>query len=185
MSKPSIPEETIIKEVTEAIVLALGVEEEEVTLDASLIDDFGAESLDYLDIAFRLERRFDIRIPRQNMLDKATEEYGEDIFFKDGELTTEGAAFLRAAMPEAHDKINEGMTEEDIPALFTPRTWIRVVNTIISETPDTCPSCGSNDIGVFEETKFQCNQCKERVYPPTGDEVFAKHLPLIKKAALG
>ena len=179
MAKPSLPEALIIDEVKEAIVLALGVDEEDLDLDASLMDDFGAESLDYLDIAFRLERQFDIRIPRQNMMEKASEQYGEERFFNDGVFTEDGLSLLKLAMPEVEDKLVEGMTEEDIPAIITARTWIRIVDTILSELPETCPNCGSDDIVIFEEKKFQCNQCKERVYPASGDEVFMKHLPML------
>lgn len=179
-----IPNEVIVGKVKQSIVAALGVEEDEVTMDASLIDDLGAESLDFLDIAFRLEREFDIKIPRRNILDRAAEQYGEESFVKEGVLTKEGAALLRAAMPEADtSRIVEGLTEEDVSSLITPGTWVRIVDTILNETPDQCPHCHSESIAVFEQTRFVCEDCKERVYPPPGEEVFAKHLPLIKRAA--
>ncbi|MEE8382455.1 MAG: acyl carrier protein, partial [Thermodesulfobacteriota bacterium] len=57
-------EKTIYEKVKESVVEALGVDEEEVTPDAALFDDLGAESLDLLDIVFRLEKEFGIKIPR-------------------------------------------------------------------------------------------------------------------------
>jgi len=57
-------EKIIYEKVKESVVEALGVDEEEVTPDATLFDDLGAESLDLLDIVFRLEKEFGIKIPR-------------------------------------------------------------------------------------------------------------------------
>ena len=54
--------------VQDAFAVALGLEEDEVVPDARLIEDLGAESLDFLDIVFRLERSFNIKIPRGGIL---------------------------------------------------------------------------------------------------------------------
>jgi len=184
--REKIPKELILAKVKQSIVSALGIEEDEFTMDASLIDDLGAESLDFLDIAFRLEREFGIKIPKRNILERATEQYGEDLFVKEGVLTKDGAALLRTAMPEADAaRIKEGLTEEDVGSLFTPRTWVRLVETILQETPERCSNCGSDSITIQDQTKFICQDCKERVYPPPGEEVFMKYLPFIKEAALG
>ena len=56
--------EEIFSKVQEALVDALGVEDDEVQADATLQDDLGAESIDFLDIVFRLEKSFDIKIER-------------------------------------------------------------------------------------------------------------------------
>ena len=57
-------QEEIFDKVRETLVDALGVDDDEVTPEATLIEDLGAESIDFLDIVFRLERNFDIKIPR-------------------------------------------------------------------------------------------------------------------------
>ena len=54
----------ILEKVTETLVDALGVDDDEVTSEATLVDDLGAESIDFLDIVFRLEKNFSIKIPR-------------------------------------------------------------------------------------------------------------------------
>ena len=68
-----IDEKEILKKVQESIVEALGVDEEDATPGAVLFDDLGAESLDLLDIVFRLEKIFGIKVPRggiqQDLLD--------------------------------------------------------------------------------------------------------------------
>ncbi len=76
-----------------ALVESLGVDESEVTPEAKLTHDLGAESIDFLDIVFKLEKAFDIKMQR-------TELYPEDIlenaeYIKDGKLTSEGLVQLR------------------------------------------------------------------------------------------
>ena len=60
--------------VQDAFAAALGLEEDEIELDSKLIEDLGAESLDFLDIVYRLERAFDIKIPRGGIESSAQEE---------------------------------------------------------------------------------------------------------------
>ncbi len=82
-----------------ALVNALGVDEDEITPDATLVGDLGAESIDFLDIVFRLEKAFDIKVPRAEL-------FPEDIltsteYVKDGKVTAEGVAKLQERMPFA------------------------------------------------------------------------------------
>lgn len=87
----------IFKKVQTALVDALGVDEEEVTPQATLVGDLGAESIDFLDIVFKLEKAFTIEIPRKDLAP-------EDIltsaqFVQDGKVTPEGMAELKQRMP--------------------------------------------------------------------------------------
>ena len=82
-----------------ALVDALGVEEDEVTAEATLVGDLGAESIDFLDIVFRLEKMFGIEIPRAEL-------FPEDIltnaaFVEGGKVTETGVAELKKRMPFA------------------------------------------------------------------------------------
>ena len=91
--------EEIFEKIREELVDALGVDEEEVTPDATLVGDLGAESIDFLDIVFRLEKAFDIEMPRAEL-------FPEDIltnaeFVEDGKVTTTGVAELKKRMPFA------------------------------------------------------------------------------------
>jgi acyl carrier protein len=89
----------VFSKVHGALVEALGVDEEEVTPEARLVGDLGAESIDFLDIVFRLEKAFDIKIPRGEL-------FPEDIltnaqYVQNGRLTDEGLAQLEGRMPFA------------------------------------------------------------------------------------
>ena len=86
--------------VTKVLVHALGVEEDDVKPSATLQGDLGAESIDFLDITFRLEREFGIKIPSGELFpDQATPD--APAFTRDGRLTDEGLAALRSHMPYA------------------------------------------------------------------------------------
>jgi acyl carrier protein len=92
--------EEVFDKVRETLVDALGVDDDEVTSEATLIGDLGAESIDFLDIVFRLEKNFDIRIPRGELFPEnlASAESG---FVKDGVVTESGIAELKQRMPHA------------------------------------------------------------------------------------
>ena len=91
--------EEVLSKVQAALVEALGVEPDEVTDEARLVGDLGAESIDFLDIVFRLEKAFDIKIPRGELLP-------EDIltnaqYVENGRVTPEGLQQLENRMPFA------------------------------------------------------------------------------------
>jgi acyl carrier protein len=89
----------VFQKIQTALVDALGVDKEEVVADATLVGDLGAESIDFLDIVFRLEKAFGIEIPRAEL-------FPEDIltnaqFVRDGKVTAPGVAELKKRMPFA------------------------------------------------------------------------------------
>ena len=95
-----LSQDEIFEKVQEALVDALGVDDDEVNREATLVGDLGAESIDFLDIVFKLEKSFDINIER-------TELAPEDIFtngayVQDGVVTADGMAELKRRMPWAN-----------------------------------------------------------------------------------
>src|SRR6266404_724470 len=93
-------QEQIYSKVSATLVEALNVDEDEITPAATLIGDLGAESIDFLDIVFRLEREFGIKIPRGELFPESIFQ-GDPDFVQDGKLTEKGLAELRARMPYA------------------------------------------------------------------------------------
>ncbi|MBN2455498.1 MAG: acyl carrier protein [Sedimentisphaerales bacterium] len=89
--------EQIIKDVREVMVDALGVDEEEVTTNSTLMGDLGAESIDFLDIVFRLEKKFGIKIPREELF-PAESLMNNAEFIENGKLTQAGLAELKSKM---------------------------------------------------------------------------------------
>ncbi len=91
--------EEIFEKVQNALVDALGVDEEEVTSEATLVGDLGAESIDFLDIQFRLEKAFNIKIPQKELLPQDVLTNAQ--YVQDGRVTDAGLAELRKRMPWA------------------------------------------------------------------------------------
>jgi acyl carrier protein len=131
-------EKEIYEKVKESVVEALGVDEEEVTPNAVLFDDLGAESLDLLDIVFRLEKEFGIKIPRGGIqadtLSAEGENLKEEDLMVDGVLTPLGIQKLKEAMSEVDpSRITEGFRTDDIPTLFTVQTFVNIVKKLLED----------------------------------------------------
>ena len=88
----------IFGEVQEVLVDALGVDDDEITDKATLMGDLGAESIDFLDIVFRLEKAFGIKIPREELFPAETL-MNDPEFVNNGKLTEKGLAELRDKVP--------------------------------------------------------------------------------------
>ena len=110
----TVNRDEIFQEVQEVLVDALGVDNDEVTNDATLMGDLGAESIDFLDIVFRLEKAFDIKIPREELFPAENLMNNPD-FIKDGKLTGKGLSELREKMP--HTDISAFENDPDINKL--------------------------------------------------------------------
>src|ERR1043165_8834941 len=103
MSNVTISKEEInavFPKVADTMADALGCDKEQVKLDSSLINDLGAESIDFLDIVFRLERAFKVKIPRGKIVEEARGELTEAEFEKGGLVSESGLARLRIFLNE-------------------------------------------------------------------------------------
>src|SRR5438552_9737326 len=94
-------QDEIYTKVSATLVEALNVDEEEISPTATLQGDLGAESIDFLDIVFRLEREFGIKIPRGELFPESIFQ-GDPEFVQDGKITTKGLDELRKRMPFAN-----------------------------------------------------------------------------------
>jgi acyl carrier protein len=119
-------EQEVFEKVRETLVEALGVDDDEVTLEATLTGDLGAESIDFLDIVFRLEKSFDIKIPRGELFPDNILNNPE--FVQNGKLTEAGLAQLTERMP--HADLSEFKNDPDInkmAELFKVQTIVNYV----------------------------------------------------------
>jgi len=122
----ALSRDAITEKVREALVEALGVDEDEVVGTAKIGADLGAESIDYLDIVFRLEKAFNIKIPRCDLFPDnilSSEEYVQD-----NRLTEKGLAELKARMPHADlTQFEKNPNVQDIADLFTVDMIVRYI----------------------------------------------------------
>src|SRR5688500_2726618 len=93
-------QEEIYQKVSATLIEALNVDEEEIKPTSTLQGDLGAESIDFLDIVFRLEREFGIKIPRGELFPESIFQ-GDPDFVQNGRVTERGLAELRSRMPFA------------------------------------------------------------------------------------
>jgi len=115
----------ILQEVQEVLVDALSVDDEEVTTEATLMGDLGAESIDFLDIVFRLEKAFEIKIPREELFPAESLMNNSD-YIKNGKLTEKGLNELRSKMP--HTDLTTFESDPDINKLGDLFTVGAIVN---------------------------------------------------------
>ena len=121
----------IFSKVQEALVDALGVDDDEVKPDATLVGDLGAESIDFLDIVFRLEKAFNIKIPRDEL-------FPEDIltnadYVQDGKVTEAGMQKLKERMPFADlAEFEQNPNVQDFGNMLTVQDMCRYVGTKVA-----------------------------------------------------
>lgn len=121
----------VYQRVEEVLVEALGVEPEEVSKDATLTTDLGAESIDFLDIVFRLEKCFGIKVSKGEL-------FPDDILndpdiIDNGRVTAEGLEQLKRAMPHADfSGFEKDPSVSKVPDLFTVDTIVNYVETKLS-----------------------------------------------------
>jgi acyl carrier protein len=114
--------------VAETIADALGCEPEDVKLDVSLIEGLDAESIDFLDLVFRLERAFKVKIPRGKIVEDARGDLPEAEFEQKGMVTDKGLERLRAFLTEVPaDRFKAPLKVADVPRLFTAETFCKLV----------------------------------------------------------
>lgn len=120
--------ESVYPRVAKNVAEALARDPGEVRLESRLFADLEAESIDLLDIVFRLEREFDIQIPRGRIIEDARGDLPEAQFESHGVLTPAGLARLREYLSEVPaENFRPQMNLADVPSLFTVETMCKMV----------------------------------------------------------
>ena len=117
----------IFTQVQEVLVDALAVDDDEVSYESTLMGDLGAESIDFLDIVFRLEKAFEIKIPREELF-PAESLMNDAELVHNGKLTEKGLTMLREKMP--HTDLTKFEQDPDINKIADLFTVIAIVNYI-------------------------------------------------------
>src|SRR3990167_1991550 len=126
--------DSVYPKVREIIADVLVIDEEEISKNKRLIADLGAESIDFLDLVFQLEKEFGIKIPRGQLEKNARGSLAEDEFERGGVLTQKGMQVLKDYLnevPAEYFKVNLKVNE--IPMLFTVETFCKLVVSALNE----------------------------------------------------
>lgn len=134
--------DSVFPKVRAIVADVLMIEEEEVSIHSRLISELGAESIDFLDLVFQLEKQFKIKIPRGQIEKDARGALTTDQFEQKGVITVEGLERLKTYFSEMPaDAFKQAMKVNEIPSLFSVETFCKLV---IKETQKV-------DVGILEE----------------------------------
>jgi acyl carrier protein len=174
-----ISEEEVALKVREAVAASLDLSVDEVELSSSFFE-LGAESLDLLDMAFMLEKDFKIQFPRTDILERATNYFGEEALVENGLVTDLGRELLKKGMPELDPaKIKPGLKAIDVAKMITVESFVRITYRLLqvkAEFPRQCPKCGEQMKESDLMPEFECPNCGELVPLPSGDEILLQDL---------
>lgn len=182
MSQNLITETKVYEELKKAIVETLRVEEDAIKPETSLINDLGAESLDFLDINYRLEQAFGMKMARHFVLEHIEEMFGEgSALDENGRLTDKAIALLNIRFGEKMSGLRPGMDMDEVPALVTVQSIAQGVMDILNSRSDTCPKCGSSSWKSDDGVKITCSSCGEPAVYSNGDDLIRAWLQKVQE----
>ncbi len=122
----TMTQDEVFGKVQEVLEDALGVDEDEVKPDAKLVEDLGAESIDFLDIVFRLEKAFGIKIEQSELFPENV--LNDPNYVHDGKVTDQGMEELRKRLPHADlTEFEKSRDVEDFSNVFTVEAIVKFV----------------------------------------------------------
>lgn len=122
------------------LVEVLGVGAEKIQMESVLVTDLGAESIDLLDLTFRIEEIFKVRIEANEIEREAKKRLPDGVYEKDGFLTEEALAEIRRSVPELDaGKLVKGLRKTDIPALLTVAFFVHLIQRKLAADPEDVP----------------------------------------------
>jgi acyl carrier protein len=121
-------EKEIFEELKPLLVEVLGVPAEKIRADSVLVSELGAESIDLLDLSFRIEEKFHVRIEANEIEREARKRVPGGPYEKDGYLTEAALVEIRNSLPELDTgKLVSGLRKMDLPALLTVSFFVRLI----------------------------------------------------------
>lgn len=118
----------VFLKVKSIIADVLVIDESEISLKSRLIGDLGAESIDFLDLVFQLEKEFSIKIPRGQLEQNARGDLKDYEFEQGGILTSQGLMALKKYLSEVPEEFfKDNLKVNEIPLLFTVETFCKLI----------------------------------------------------------
>src|SRR5512139_1956160 len=173
MGQNLISEAVVLEEVKKAIAHTLKLEPEKIQPNESLMKDLGAESLDFLDINYRLEQAFGIKMARHFVLEHVEEMFGEgSAIDENSQLTDKAVTLLKNRLgEELAGELKPGMDVDEVPALVTVQSLTKGVLDILDSLPEKCASCGNAAWKTDDGRRIACGSCGEPAAFGNGDDL--------------
>lgn len=180
MKQTLIPEEKVLEEVRKAISEGLDIDPERVKPESVLIKDLGAESLDFLDINYRLEQTFGIKMARHSVLEHMEEMFGEESAIdSNGKLTEKAVKVL--GLRFNGNNLKPGMDMDELPSAVTVQSIADGVMNLLDSLPGSCSNCGKQEWKLGEENRVQCGACSEFAVFSNGDDMIDTWLSQVQE----
>ena len=121
-------EDEILDRLKPLLVEVLGVAVDEIRPESVLVTDLGAESIDLLDLSFRIEETFNVTIEGNEIEREASKRLPEGAYEKNGRLTEEALAEIRKSLPELDPaRLVAGLRKMDLPSLLTVQFFVSLI----------------------------------------------------------
>lgn len=121
-------EKEIFEELKPLLVEVLGVPADRIRFDSVLVSELGAESIDLLDLSFRIEEKFQVRIEANEIEQEAKKRVPDGVYEKDGYLTEAALVEIRKSLPELDaGKLMKGLRKMDLPSLLTVSFFVHLI----------------------------------------------------------
>jgi acyl carrier protein len=182
MSQNLLTEAKVFEEMKKAIAETLRVEESKIKPETSLIKDLGAESLDFLDVNYRLEQAFGIKMARHFVLEHIEEMFGEGAAIdENGQLTDKAVQLLKIRFGNSAPELANGMDMDEVPSLVTAQSMVQGVMDILDSLPEKCTKCGNAAWKSGDGVRIACGSCGEAAAFTNGDDLIKDWLKKIQK----
>jgi len=183
MRQNLVSEATVLEEVKKAIAQTLKIDKETIQAEHSLMKDLGAESLDFLDINYRLEQAFGIKAARHFVLEHVEEMFGEgSAIDENSQLTEKAVALLKIRLGDNLPvELHPGMDMDEVPPLITVQGMARGVMDILESLSEKCASCGQAAWKSDNGLRVKCGSCGADAKFTDGDTLVNEWLTKIQQ----
>jgi acyl carrier protein len=182
MKQDIVTEQRVFDEIKKAIVKALGVEEGSIKPESFLVKDLNAESLDFLDINYKLEQTFGFKTARYFILEHMEDLFGEgSAIDEDAQLTEKAVKVLKIRFGDELPDLSPGTDMDEVPAIITVQSVVNTVMDILNSLPEKCPQCGSSAWKSDDGTHIVCGSCNEKAPFKNGDDLIDEWLTEVQE----
>lgn len=170
--KNPMTHEYFLTEITQMLADVLGLEPDEIAPESEMVNDLGAESLDFVEFNANLEKRFNFALPKKGALLQAGKISGSPELFYSAKtgLTPDGVELLKHSLSH-YTHLKAGVT---ISTIFNSTRVVNIASLCHSifthYLPGSCPDCGHTHARLSPQGKLVCDQCSTPVRPLHGDE---------------
>ena len=173
--KNPFSKQQVLSIVQNTLVNVMGCDADELAPDAALINDLDADSLDFVDLRYNLEKQLVLLLPQKSVLDHLEEFLGDaSQVTQNGKITGLAAYALQHSFFQyTPEQVKAGMRPLDVLNVATVQNWANLCHGILDHLPEKCPECGHTQANIGTNGKAVCGSCASILKPLSGDEAMS------------